>query len=57
MPKIKINQHIKFDEDGEPVDQDNIGDKFPENNDNYFYISAQNLTMNEFYNQYPLMKV
>lgn len=26
--KIKINQHIKFDEDGEPVDQDSTGDKF-----------------------------
>ena len=25
--KIKINQHIKFDEDGEPVDQDSTGDK------------------------------
>ena len=25
--KIKINQHIKFDEDGEPVDQDGVGDK------------------------------
>ena len=26
--KIKISQHIKFDEDGEPDDQDSIGEKF-----------------------------
>ena len=25
--KIKINQHIKFDEDGEPVDQDSTGNR------------------------------
>ena len=25
--KIRINQHIKFDEDGEPADQDSAGDK------------------------------
>ena len=25
--KIRINQHIKFDEDGEPADQDSTGDK------------------------------
>ena len=33
--KIKINQHIKFDEDGELVDQDSTGDKlkYPTNED------------------------
>ena len=33
--KIKINQHIKVDEDGEPVDQDSTGDKleYPTNED------------------------
>ena len=31
--KIKINQHIKFDEEGEPVDQDSTGNKLQYHNE------------------------